>query len=410
MSAPTTGVAEMQGMYGAYSFSELLLQKIWLRGDFDLSAAVTADGRRVRVQHPGRWNRLGGPDFRDARVRLGDGPEATGDVEVHLRAGDWEAHGHARDPAYEKVLLHVVLFPAPDGRRTLGGGGREIPVLSLLPLLRHDLEEFAADDAVERMAGRPMTQVADELGQLKPDALDGLLRSHAGARWRQKVHFARLRVQRLGYGEACHQTVLEILGFRFNRAPMLRLAAKYPLSRWYTGDFAVDMLLTEEAAAWSLQGVRPANHPRVRLGQYWKWVQAHPNWPAALSSVVGALPRVSAEQSSRAVRRECGMGEVRRRLVDKVCGGGVGGTRFETLVVDGFLPLLAAKESLEAELFGIWYHWFPGDLPPAISRVLRDLSVIDRVHGPMANGPAQGLLGWWWAKESGSVTPEGRGA
>jgi len=409
MSAPVTGVAEMQGMYGAYSFSELLLQKIWLRGDFDRTAAVTDDGRRVEVRHPGRWNRLGGPDFKDARVRIGDAEETSGDIEVHLRAGDWEAHGHAHDRAYDRVVLHVVLFPAAKGHRTLGAGG-EIPVLSLLPLVHHDLEEFAADEAVERLAGRPLGRMAEELAQLQPASLDELLRRHATQRWAQKVHFARLRVQRLGYSEACHQTAMEILGYRFNRAPMLRLAAKYPLPRWADDGLTIDALLRDEDGGWSLQGVRPANHPRIRLGQYLRWVHSCPEWAAALGAFEFELRRVLAGQDTRAVRRESGLVAVRRRLAEVVCGGGVGGTRFETLVVDGFLPLLAAQSNFHAELFGAWFHWFPGDLPPAIPRILRELGVSDGVRRPMANGPAQGLLGWWWAKDSGSVTPEGRGA
>jgi hypothetical protein len=397
-------------MYGAYSFSELLLQKIWLRGDFDRVAAVTEDGRKVQVLHPGRWNRLGGPDFREARLRLGDALETTGDVEVHLRAGDWEAHGHARDPAYGRVILHVVLFPTPDGRRTLGGSGTSIPVLALLPLLRHDLEEFAADDAVERLAGRPLGRMTDELVRLKPEDLKGLMRSYAGVRWRRKVHFARLRVQRLGFDAACHQTALEILGYRFNRAPMLRLAARFPLRQWSADGLSVESLVADEAGAWSLQGVRPANHPRVRLGQYWRWARACPGWPETLTGFGAVLPRVLAEQNPRAVRRECALGKLRNRLAETVCAGGVGGTRFDTLVVDGMLPLLVARSDLEAELFGVWFHWFPGDLPPAIPRALRELGISDGARSPLANGPAQGLLGWWWAKECGSVTPEGRGA
>ncbi|OYU98098.1 MAG: hypothetical protein CFE26_28155, partial [Verrucomicrobiales bacterium VVV1] len=175
-----------------------------------------------------------------------------------------------------------VLFPAPEGRRTLSGSGCEIPVLSLLPLLRHDLEEFAADDAVERLAGRRSEEIIEELGRLTPDSLDEVLRKHADARWRQKAHFARLRVQRLGYAEACHQTALEILGYRFNRAPMLRLAAKFSVRQWSADGLTVDSLLAEEAGAWSLQGVRPANHPKVRLGQYLRWVRASPDWPETL--------------------------------------------------------------------------------------------------------------------------------
>ena len=112
-------VAELQGLYGAFSFPEKLLQKIWLRGDFD-RAAVANDGRRVRVLHPGKWNLLGGPDFTAARLRFGDpgGREVTGDVELHLHAADWHTHRHAEDPAYDRVVLHVVLFPPEPGRKS----------------------------------------------------------------------------------------------------------------------------------------------------------------------------------------------------------------------------------------------------------------------------------------------------
>src|SRR3954449_10774487 len=94
-------LAEIQGLYGAFSFPEKLLQKIWLRGDFSRAAAVLTDGRAIRTVHPGKWNLLGGPDFRAARLCFGDGAEIVGDVEVHLHASDWDAHGHARDAAYD---------------------------------------------------------------------------------------------------------------------------------------------------------------------------------------------------------------------------------------------------------------------------------------------------------------------
>jgi len=391
-------VAEIQGLYGAFSFPEKLLQKIWLRGDFDRARAFMADGRRVRVLYPGKWNLLGGPDFRDARLIFGDRGEITGDVEVHLRTPDWDTHGHARDRAYDGVVLHVVLFPPEFGRVTRGAGAREIPILALLPLLHHDLEEYAAEDAVEVLASRPSARVTEELALLPPGELDATLRHHAAARWRQKMHFARLRVKRLGWDVACHQTALEILGYRFNRAPMLRIAGQWPLAAWAQGEVSVDELVASEAEGWSLQGVRPANHPRMRLRQYAAWVGAQPEWPRRWRQFAAELPEIELASVTRVARRRHGFTPLRDQMAREICGDAIGGTRFDNLVCDGLLPLLATQT--ERNLEGAWFHWFAGDLPVFVAAGLRQLGVCEGRRQPACHGLAQGLLGWLIARDA----------
>ncbi len=360
------------------------------------------DGRHVRVVHPGKWNLLGGPDFAAARLRLGAATEreVTGDVEIHLRAGDWDAHGHARDPAYDRVILHVVLFPPAVGHATRGAGGREIPVLALLPLLHRALEEFAADEAVETLANRPLARLPDELGTLPARELAALLQRHALARWQQKVHFARLRVQRLGWEGACHQTALEILGYRFNRAPMLRIAGQWPLPAWTSGAIAADTAFESESGGWSLQGVRPANHPRTRLRQYAAWTHAQPAWPAralALGRELSADAGITAGATGE-VRRAHHLSALRERLGDEICGNVIGGTRLDNIICDGLLPLVAAHA--ERDLSGLWYHWFAGDLPTLLTSGLRQLGFFDGRSQPACHGAAQGLLGWLLARET----------
>lgn len=400
-------VAELQGLYGPFSFPEKLLQKIWLHGDFDRAHATLADGRAVTVTQCGRWNLLGGPDFKNARLRLGGAPELVGDVELHLHAGDWAAHRHASDPAYDHVVLHVVLFPPEPGHVTRGMHG-EIPVLVLLPLLHHDLEEYAAEAAVEALANRPALQMVERLGLLPREDLLGLLERHAEERWRQKVHFARLRIQRLGWGEACHQTALEIMGYRFNRAPMLRLAAAHPLREWASPDFSLEAALLEERSGWHLQGLRPANAPRQRVAQYTRWARAVPDWPERLAALAKALPPIDPAQPTGDVRRQHRLTALRLTWTETLCGGAVGGTRFENLVCDGFLPLLAAHTGAEAGL--LWRHWFVGDLPALWPRALRQLEVFSGRAHPACHGAAQGLLGWVIAQERSETISAGREA
>ena len=99
-------LAELTGLSGAFVFPERLLQQIWLRGDFDARGLRLRDGRALRIVRRGRWNRLAGPDFREAEFRAGEGSAAEtwrGDVEVHLRAVDWDRR------------LFDSLIPLPDG-------------------------------------------------------------------------------------------------------------------------------------------------------------------------------------------------------------------------------------------------------------------------------------------------------
>lgn len=401
-------VAEVQGLYGPFTFPEVLLQQIWRSGEFQQTAIRTTDGAALDVLHPGRWNRLGGPDFRSARLRLG-GVEVVGDVELHLHAEDWAAHGHADDPAYDGVALHAVLFPPKAGMVTRRHDGREIPMVVLLPLLWHGLEEYAEEAAVERLARRSVEYAVSGLGRLPEEELRQLLEKQAELRWRSKVHYARQRLARLGWEGACHHAALEVLGYRFNRAPMLSVASRWALADWAAGRVSAEAAWAAESERWSVQGVRPANQPRTRLRQYEAWARALPDWPERWRLAGRALPPMPAvHEPTAAVRRGGRLPELRTRLVRELCGDAVGGTRFDNLVCDAWLPLLAADGGPEA--FGLWWHWFPGDEPAVMTSVLQAIGVFKPRAKPESHGPLQGLLGWWLAREQAESAAPGRRA
>lgn len=67
----------------------------------------TVDGDSIYVISVGNRNYDSGPDFLDARIRIG-GTLWCGHVEIHVNASDWFRHGHQNDDAYNNVILHVV--------------------------------------------------------------------------------------------------------------------------------------------------------------------------------------------------------------------------------------------------------------------------------------------------------------
>jgi hypothetical protein len=87
--------------------TEDLLHFIWKYkllkpGDF-----FTTSNTALQIHKYGDSNTHAGPDFMDARVKIGD-TEWAGTIEIHKRSSDWFLHKHHTDRAYDNVILHVV--------------------------------------------------------------------------------------------------------------------------------------------------------------------------------------------------------------------------------------------------------------------------------------------------------------
>ena len=396
----TPQVEELQGLYGPFSLTERVVQRIWSRGDYFSEGLRTVSGRCLRVLEPGRWNFQEGPDFKEARIEI-DGEAYTGDVEVHFKPEDWFAHGHERNPNFDRVILHVVLQQSSGTSvpcRTSRGDTPETFVL--LPLLERDLEAFAMDEELidlERV--NELIWVEDFLN-LNPEERERRLRECAEHRWSQKLAFAKKRLVGSDWAAACHQLSLEVLGYSRNRAPMHRLALEYSLED-FAGDLSVEKIFEESQGKWRLQGLRPANHPKKRLLQYAAICRHAPDWPERLRRVLSRCSP-SVDRSTRAFRRSIGMGALRAAVADEVFGGFLGGTRLDTLICDAILPLAEAADlSMASEL---WQHWYPGDFPPKLTEFLKDSSLVD-AENPKSNGRCQGALALF-LNEGATGSPE----
>ncbi len=92
--------------YILFFMTEEFLHYLWQYRLYSTQLTLVT-GEPVSVLHPGILNRDSGPDFFNARVKIGSTLWA-GNVEIHVLASDWERHRHQHDRAYENVILHVV--------------------------------------------------------------------------------------------------------------------------------------------------------------------------------------------------------------------------------------------------------------------------------------------------------------
>ncbi|MDX2110465.1 MAG: DUF2851 family protein [Verrucomicrobiota bacterium] len=382
-------VAELPGLYGPITVSELLLQKIWAQREFSQDHLATNEGQSLEIIHPGRWNRQEGPDFRGAELKIG-GEIRRGDVEVHFHMKDWAAHGHGTNPEFRDVVLHVVLFPPQSlASPAMTEGVNAIPVFVLLPHLLHDIEEYANLDslgAFEEIMARAAVWL-----EYPEHERRARLREKALTRWNQKVRFASSRLESSSWEAVCHQYAMEVLGYRRNRAPMSNLATRFPLDRFAQGELTPDALFTA-VTGWKLAGLRPANHPRHRLVQYLQWTAAAPNWPLRMRTYSWEDSMSDSAMSTAAFRSAHRLTEKRCMLADKLTGGALSGSRLDTLVCDALLPLLAAVTNNPAHFEPYWLHWFGGDVPDAYGEFLRASCLLPSRDYPKSNGLLQGVL------------------
>lgn len=87
--------------------TERLLQFIWQLQYFNKAALFTHENEALEIIHPGTYNTNQGPDFMDAKIKIGNTTWA-GSIELHINSSHWKNHKHSGDPNYSNVILHVV--------------------------------------------------------------------------------------------------------------------------------------------------------------------------------------------------------------------------------------------------------------------------------------------------------------
>lgn len=180
-------------------------------------------GESVEILSPGLQNDDGGPDFLNARIRIGDTTWA-GNVEIHVKSSDWYRHGHEHDPAYRNAILHVVLE-------------NDIPVLypdgSLVPtlVLNDKIPEVARKRFIQQGPQEFCLPCRGQLGEIPTD----IFRMWAPALAIERLILKSDSIRHLWEGclcnwdEAFYRQLSWCFGFRVNNTPFEMLAKSLPL-------------------------------------------------------------------------------------------------------------------------------------------------------------------------------------
>lgn len=106
--------------------NENFLNYLWSHQLVDINL-MTTSGEKLTIIKTGQLNRNSGPDFTNARVRIGNTVWA-GNIEIHIRSSDWYRHGHHGDHAYDNIILHVVY---ENDRQVVRRSNEVVPTLEL---------------------------------------------------------------------------------------------------------------------------------------------------------------------------------------------------------------------------------------------------------------------------------------
>ena len=177
----------------------------------------TASGQSLTVLYPGKTSDDPGSDFQDAVIQV-NRHTLKGNIEVHVKSSDWRKHGHHQNPAYNGVILHVVMRHDCQCDAELQNGV-VIPTLTVDKYLKND-------------NGMPVFGMVpcSGIGAYSHDRLLGILDTAGAARFYEKAAQFQHDLKDKEAGQCLYGGIMKALGYVRNTEPFLKLAERVPLS------------------------------------------------------------------------------------------------------------------------------------------------------------------------------------
>lgn len=275
---------------------ESILHYVWQNKLFTSHDLETTDGEQVEIIDVGRTNTDAGPDFFNAKIKIGDTLWA-GNIEIHSFSSDWNKHNHQSDKAYDSVVLHVVSTVDTEVCRT---DGTRIPQL-----------ELRFPKRIETNYGQLFSQqkwipCADKIGLVPTIFIQSWKNALLTERLEQKMNAIEslLNENNHHWEEAFYITLARNFGFGTNSQAFESLAKSLPVSilgKHKDQLFQLEALLFGQAgllnleeydeyssglkkeydflrskyelnpidkSQWKLLRLRPDNFPHVRIAQF----------------------------------------------------------------------------------------------------------------------------------------------
>jgi len=197
---------------------------IWQRLLAHRTELTTEAGEPIKIIYPGRINAEEGADFRDAVIATNQGL-MKGDIEVHAKSSSWRAHRHHRDPVYNQVVLHVVMWHDIKTATKLQNGD-SIPTLALYRYIIDPLDQRLRMAEPSASLSKPCLNATE---RLTPGIVAEFLDNAGKERFLTKATKFQVGLAQMEASQCLYQGTMEALGYSQNKLPFLELAHRVPL-------------------------------------------------------------------------------------------------------------------------------------------------------------------------------------
>ncbi len=227
---------------------EEIVHFVWKHSPSLFNGILLDDVETLEVISPGVHNSDSGPDFFNAKLRIGQTIWA-GNIEIHINASDWNKHKHNTDPAFDSVILHLVVNYDKEVHNSQGK-----KVLTVQVPYPDNLEW-----ELQRLVGQDSwIPCAQSLPSYNGLQLQMWLSSLAAERLEQKTEQIKALVNHFSgsWEEAFYVSMARSFGLKINALPFELLAKATPLK--YLAKIR-DCLFSIEAMLFGQAGILPSD-------------------------------------------------------------------------------------------------------------------------------------------------------